>query len=153
MLHDRDLRAGVKRLIDTQSYTAEFAVSEVLNDYARIFRRSNTSFLADRVADIRDIERLLLEALSGRPTATLQELPYEAVIASYDLTPGETAGLDPSKVLGICTVAGGPGGHTAIVARGLEIPAVVGIGEFLHRLRADCKVIVDGHRGYCDCRS
>ncbi len=147
MLHDRQLHAGVKKLIDNQGYTAEFAVSEVLNDYARIFRRAGASFLAERVADIRDIERLLLEALSGRPTATLQQLPYPAVIASYDLTPGETAGLDPTKVLGICTVAGGPGGHTAIVARGLEIPAVVGIGEFLHRLKADCKVIVDGHRG------
>jgi phosphoenolpyruvate-protein phosphotransferase (PTS system enzyme I) len=146
ILNDRQLHAGVKRLLDTQGYSAEFAVSEVLNDYARIFRRGAT-FLAERVADILDIERLLLEALSGKPTTTLQDLPHPAIVASYDLTPGETAGLDTTKVLGICTVAGGPGGHSAIVARGLEIPAVVGIGEFLHRLKADCKVIVDGHRG------
>ncbi|MFN6128826.1 MAG: phosphoenolpyruvate--protein phosphotransferase, partial [Planctomycetota bacterium] len=62
-------------------------------------------------------------------------------------TPGETAGFDSSKVLGICTEAGGPGGHTAIVARGMEIPAVVGVGNFLHNIQSGDEVIVDGHLG------
>ena len=147
MLLDRQLHNEIKKLVEVQGYTAEFAVSEVLTGYAAAFRRAASSFLAERASDVRDIEQLLLEALTGKPTATLSNLPYPAVIASFDLTPGETASLDPNQVLGICTETGGPGGHTAIVARGLEIPAVVGIGPFMHRLRPDDKIIVDGHRG------
>jgi phosphotransferase system enzyme I (PtsI) len=63
------------------------------------------------------------------------------------LTPGETAAFERDKVLGICTEAGGTGGHTAIVARGMEIPAVVGVGNFLHNIRGGDEVIVDGHLG------
>ncbi len=147
MLMDKQLHSDIRRLVEEESFTGEFAVSEILTGWAATFRRSKSTFLAERAADIRDIERLLLEALSGKPTATLQNLPHPAVVASYDLTPGETAGLDPKEVLGICTEIGGPGGHTAIVARGLEIPAVVGIGPFMHRLRSENMIIVDGHRG------
>ncbi len=147
MLLDRRLHDELEQLIQKQSYSAEFAVSEVLNGYAAAFRRAGSSFLAERAADIRDIERLLLEGLTGVPTQTLREITNPAIIASHDLTPGETAVLDPRKILGLCTETGGPGGHTAIVARGLEIPAVVGIGPFLHLLRADDSIIVDGHLG------
>lgn len=147
MLLDRRLHDELQQLIEQRGYSAEFAVSEVLNGYAAAFRRAGSSFLAERAADIRDIERLVLEALSGVPTRTLQEISEPAIIASHDLTPGETAGLDPTKVLGLCTETGGPGGHTAIVARGLEIPAVVGIGSFLSLIRSNDSIIVDGHLG------
>ncbi len=89
----------------------------------------------------------MLEQLSGQPTTTLDEMNHPAVVASHDLTPGETAGLDPRKVLGFCTETGGAGGHTAIVARGLEIPAVVGVGRFLHQIRSEDFIIVDGYKG------
>jgi phosphoenolpyruvate-protein phosphotransferase (PTS system enzyme I) len=147
LLHEPKVRSEMEHLILKKLYSAEYAVSEVFAKTAAVFRRASSSFLADRVADVRDIERLLLEALSGKPTQTLRELPHEAIVVSHDLTPGETASFDPSKVLGICTEAGGPGGHTAIVARGMEIPAVVGVGNFLHNIRSGDEVIIDGHLG------
>ncbi len=147
MLLDSRLHEELQLMIEKRSYSAEFAVSEVLSGYAAAFRRTGTSFLVERAADIRDIEQLLLEQLSGQPTTTLEELSQPAVVASHDLTPSETAGMDPLKVLGFCTETGGAGGHTAIVARGLEIPAVVGIGNFLHHIQSDDSIIIDGYKG------
>ncbi len=147
LLHDPHVRSELEHLIRDRNFSADYAVSEVFAKYAAAFRRASSSFLAERAADVHDVERLLLEALSGKPTATIRELPHQAIVVSHDLTPGETAGFDPSKVLGICTEAGGPGGHTAIVARGMEIPAVVGVGNFLHNIRSGDEVIVDGHFG------
>jgi phosphoenolpyruvate-protein phosphotransferase (PTS system enzyme I) len=147
MIMDPRLRDELKQFILSKNYSAEYAVSEVLSGYAAAFRKAGPSFLADRAADIRDIERLILESLSGAPTVTLQNLVQPAVIASHDLTPGETAGLNPNLVLGLCMESGGPGGHMAIVARGMEIPAVVGIGNFLPMIGSNDSIIVDGHLG------
>jgi phosphotransferase system enzyme I (PtsI) len=147
MLMDPRLHEELQQLIERKAFSAEFAVSEVLNGYAAAFRRAGSSFLAERAADISDIERVLLEQLTGQPITTLRQMDKPAVIASHDLTPGETASLDPQKVLGFCTETGGPGGHTAIVARGMEIPAVVGVGSFLHQIRSDDSIIVDGYKG------
>ncbi len=147
ILLDPHLQSELENLIRKKSYSAEYAVSEVFTRYAAAFRKSPSSFLAERANDVRDVERLLLEHLTGQPMATLTQLPHEAIVVSHDLTPGETAAFDRSKVLGICTEAGGPGGHTAIVARGMEIPAVVGVGNFLHNIRSGDEVIIDGHLG------
>lgn len=147
LVNDPHLKSELENLIRKKTYSAEYAVSEVFTKYAAAFRKSSSSFLAERAADIRDVERLLLEVLTGQPTPTLKHLPHEAIVVSHDLTPGETASFDPEKVLGICTEAGGPGGHTAIVARGMEIPAVVGVGNFLHNIRSGDLVIIDGHLG------
>jgi phosphotransferase system enzyme I (PtsI) len=147
MLLDPQLRETLQGLIFQRKQSAEFAVSEVLTGYAAAFRRAGSGFLADRAADVHDIERMLLERLSGQPTTTLAQLNLPSVVASHDLTPGETASLDPRKVLGFCTESGGAGGHTAIVARGLEIPAVVGVGPFLHQIQSDDAIIIDGYRG------
>ncbi len=147
MLLDRRLHEELQQFVIERSYSAEFAISEVLNSYAAAFRRASSSFLAERAVDIRDIERLVLESLSGAPTMTLRDLAEPAIVASHDLTPGETAGLNTEKVLGLCTETGGPGGHMAIVARGMEIPAVVGIGSFLHLIGSNDSIIVDGHLG------
>ncbi len=147
LLLDPRLLDEMEEMIDHRQMSAEFAVSEVLNGYAEAFRTAGAGFLRERAADIADIERKLLESLSGRPTTTLHQLEQPSIIASRELTPGETAELDPNLVLGFCTEKGGPGGHTAVVARGLELPAVVGLGSFLFRIRSDDEIIVDGHRG------
>lgn len=147
ILLDPHLQSELENLIQKKAYSAEYAVSEVFTRYAAAFRKLPSSFLAERANDVRDVERLLLEHLTGQPMATLTQIPHEAIVVSHDLTPGETAAFDREKVLGICTEAGGPGGHTAIVARGMEIPAVVGVGNFLHNIRSGDEVIVDGHLG------
>lgn len=146
LLLDPSLHGEWFRLIDEHSYSAEFAISSVLNRYAQAFRSMGSEMMSDRAGDIRDIERTLLETLGGTPMlASGGDGP--SVLLSHDLTPSETANLDREKILGFCTEVGGPGGHTAIVARGLEIPAVVGLGNFLHRIERDAQVIIDGFRG------
>ncbi len=147
LLLDPRLREEMRQLILRRSFSAQLAVSQVLNGYAQAFRRMGGTFLSERVADIRDIERALLEQLGGAPTTSLANLQEPVILFSHDLTPSETANLDKKLVLGFCTEAGGPGGHTAIVARGLEIPAVVGVGSFSQQIRAGMEVILDGYRG------
>lgn len=146
LLQDPILQKEWYALIDVDCYSAEFAVSSVLNRYAQAFRNMGSDAMRERVSDIRDVERTLLEALGGHP---MEETGGDghSVLLSHDLTPSETANLDRDKILAFCTEVGGPGGHTAIVARGMEIPAVVGVGSFLHRIESDADVIIDGFRG------
>ena len=146
MLLDPSLHTEWLRLIEEECYSAEYAISSVLNRYAQAFRNMRSGVMSERAGDIRDVERTLLEALGGHPTQ-VSGGDGQSVLASHDLTPSETAKLDREKILGFCTEVGGPGGHTAIVARGLEIPAVVGLGAFLHRIANAADVIVDGYRG------
>lgn len=147
VLNDVQLTRELNRMVCDHGFSAELAVSEVLSGYAAAFRNSGASFLMERAADIHDIEKLLLEQLGDGPPTSMFQLAHPAIIASHDLTPGEAAELNPANVLGFCTETGGPGGHTTIVARGLEIPAVVGIGPFLQQLRSDDAIIIDGYRG------
>lgn len=146
LLLDPILSSEWIRLIDEQCVSAEYAVSSVLSRYAQAFRHMGSETMSERVNDIRDVERTLLEALGGAPTL-VSGGDEQSVLLSHDLTPSETANLDRSRILGFCTEVGGPGGHTAIVARGMELPAVVGVGSFLHRIERDAEIIVDGFRG------
>ncbi len=146
LLLDATLLHEWTRLIDEECYSAEFAVSMVLSRYAHAFRNMGSEAMAERAGDIRDVERTLLEALGGAPMQVTGGVG-QSILLSHDLTPSETANLDRDKIIGFCTEVGGPGGHTAIVARGMEIPAVVGLGSFLHRIERDAVVIIDGFRG------
>ncbi len=146
VLNDPSLRREWDILIDRDCYSAEFAISTVLNRYAQAFRSMGSDAMLERASDIRDVERVLLESLGGHPEEQTGG-DGQSILMSHDLTPSETANLDRSKVLGFCTEVGGPGGHTAIVARGMELPAVVGVGPFLHRVNPGSDVIIDGFRG------
>ncbi len=146
LLLDVTLHREWTRLIDEECYSAEFAVSTVLSRYAHAFRNMGSDVMSERASDIRDVERTLLESLGGSPTQ-VSGGAGKSILLSHDLTPSETASLDRKKIIGFCTEVGGPGGHTAIVARGMEIPAVVGLGSFLHRIESSAEVIIDGFRG------
>ncbi len=146
LLLDPVVRTEWERMIREQCVSAEYAVSSVLNRFAQAFRQLGSEVLVDRVNDIRDVEQTLLEALGGRPLQINGDTEA-AILLSHDLTPGETARLDAQKILGFCTEVGGPGAHTAIVARGMNLPAVVAVGPFLHRIRTDSTVVLDGFAG------
>ena len=125
----------------------EYVVSRTLRRYAKVFQNLDGSYLAERAHDIFDIERTLLSKLLGERREILAHLASPAVILAQNLTPGETANLDRRFVLGFATESGGASGHTAIVAKGLEIPAVVGIGGFLADVSGGDSIIVDGDHG------
>lgn len=147
MLNDERLRGELETLIKEQLRSAEFAVRQVFGDYARVFQNLQGSYLAERAHDIRDIERGLLAQLLGERRATLANPGTPVVVVARNLTPSETATLDRRHVLGFVTEQGGAGGHTAIVAKGLEIPAVVGLGRFLDEVSDGDVVVIDGDHG------
>lgn len=147
MLRDPSLLAEIEGLIRSKHYSSEYAVSQTLRRFAKVFQDLDNVYLAERAHDIVDIERSLLGKLLGEQREELSHLASPAVILAHNLTPTETANLDRRFVLGFVTEVGGAGGHTAIVAKGLEIPAVVGMGRFLTDLSGGELVIVDGNQG------
>jgi phosphotransferase system enzyme I (PtsI) len=147
MLLDPRLRDAIERLIRENNYSPEYAVSHTLRGYAKVFQESDSPHLAERVHDIFDLEKSLLRNLLGRRREELSHLTSPVVVLAHNLTPSETANLNPDFVTGFVTEVGGAGGHTAIVAKGLEIVAVVGIGKFLTDVSGGDMVIVDGDVG------
>ena len=147
MLHDPRLQAELRRRIREKRQSAAYAVSRVLHNYAEALRKLDNPLLADRAQDVVDIEKQLLQSLGAVSEGPLSDLSEPAIVLSHELTPSETANLDRRYVRGFCTEIGGPGGHTAIVAKGLELPAVVGIGSFLDSVGDDARIIIDGDRG------
>ncbi|QDV11549.1 Phosphoenolpyruvate-protein phosphotransferase [Rosistilla oblonga] len=147
MLSDPGLLAELEGRVHEQHQSAAYAVSRVLHRYAEALGKLNSPFLAERAEDVLDIEKQLLHRLGAVTSDPLSNLDEPVILLARNLTPSETANLDRQFVRGFCTEIGGPGGHTAIVAKGLELPAVVGIGQFLDRIGQGSQVIVDGDRG------
>ena len=148
MIGDITLRADARARVEREQVSAEHAIIEVLEAHAARLERLSDSYLAARAADVRDIEARILGQLIGqRPKSFQDELPAPALVLAQDLSPSEAAGLDPNRVLGFATEAGGRASHTAIVAAALEIPAVVGLGKFLDIARQCRMAVIDGDEG------
>ena len=147
MLTDEAFLDGARGRMREKRYTAEFAVSRTMRHWRRIFQEDPDSVLALRVADLDDLERRLLRRLVGGKKEELSALRSEVVLIAHDLAPSETASVDPEKVKGFATDAGGPTSHAAIIARALGIPAVVGLENIASEVSGGDRVIVDGTRG------
>ena len=147
MLNDQRLRGELEEMIRHRHYSPEYAVSRALRQYAKVFQSLEGSPMPERATDIFDIEKRLLRHLLGRRREELSQITSEALILAHNLTPSETANLNPRFVRGFVTEIGGPGSHTAIVAEALGIPAVVGIGPFLADVSGGETVIIDGDQG------
>ena len=148
MITDPSLRRDARKLIEQDQVCAEHAVLDVLEGYAVRLERLADSHLAARATDVRDIESRILSHLIGRSRGSFQDdLVAPTIVLAHDLTPSEAAGLDPERIRGFATEAGGRASHTAIVAAALEIPAVVGLGKFLDRALHCRMAIIDGDEG------
>jgi phosphotransferase system enzyme I (PtsI) len=147
MLRDPVLRRDIEAGIREKAYSAEFSVNATLGALAKRLREASNPILAERAHDIVGLERCLLQHLTGRTQDELANLTSPVVLVAHNLTPSETAKLKPEFVRGFVTEIGGAGGHTAIVAKGMEIPAVVGVGRFLTQVAGGDVLIVDGHNG------
>jgi len=148
MLRDPHLREEIAALVRERHDSPEYAVSKVMRRYVQVFQNLDSRYLAERASDIFDIEKRLLRHLLGLPREELTQLTAPVIVLAHNLTPSETARLDRRLVMGFATELGGAGSHTAILAEGMEIPAVVGIGPFLTEVSGGDMVVVNGDDGY-----
>ena len=146
-LRDRSFYKKISDTVQDEMCTAEYAVSKVLRKQAKVFLESGDRYMAERVTDIYDIERRILKHLLGQATEELTHLTDDVAIVAHDLTPSLTASLGERRIHGIATDVGGRTSHSAIVARALGIPAVVGLNDISADVSAGDVVIIDGNRG------
>jgi len=147
MLRDASLLEPLRAMIREELVTAEYAVWKTFHDIADRFRQMNDSAFTTKVNDIDDLAARLLRHLIGEHSSRLASLDREAVIVAEDLTPSQTAAFDRSKVVAFATDLGGRTSHTAIFARALGIPAVVGCRTLSDHAVDGRQIIVDGERG------
>lgn len=146
-LADKGLVTPMRAMIQKDRVTAEFAVFRVFADWASRFRAMKDSAFTTKANDLEDLSNRVLRHLIGEHRSRLNELHHEAVIVAGDLTPSQVAALDRDKVVAFATDLGGRTSHTAIVARALGIPAVVGCGDLTSLATDGTPIIVDGDRG------
>lgn len=146
-LRDPKLIEQVEKRIREDHESPEHATSQVLRGYARELQNLGDKYLRERAADIIDLERSLLRQLLGQAREELSHLKSDVIVLAHNLTPSETAGLNPRFVQGFATEQGGSTSHTAILAGALEIPAIVGVGDFLTNIFGGEIVIIDGNEG------
>lgn len=147
MLDDDDYNDSIKNIIETQSVNAEYAVAVTADNFAEMFSAMDDSYMQARASDVRDISDRLIACLSNNGSVN-PESSEKSVICADDLAPSETVSLDKDKVLAFVTAFGSSNSHTAILARNMNIPAVIGVGEeFLKSVNDGDTVIVDGHTG------
>jgi phosphoenolpyruvate-protein phosphotransferase (PTS system enzyme I) len=142
-----ELIAEVERLIRENNFSPEHACGQVLRRYAKLFQNLGNQYHAERAQDIYDLEHRFLRQLLGKQREEITNLTAPVLVLAHNLTPGETASLKKEFVLGFATEVGGATSHTAILAGALELPAVVGIGDFLAEVDGGDTVIIDGNRG------
>ena len=147
MLSDRSLIDQAHKLVDDEAVTAEFGFSSVMRNLGQTFLAQPNALFRERVSDVWDLERRVLKHLLREVTTELEHLPRQSVLVAHDLTPSQTAALDREKIRGMAMDLGGRTSHTAIVARALGIPAVVGLEDASAAATSGETVIVDGNRG------
>ena len=147
MLEDRSILDEIVRMLKADLKNIEFVVQQVSERYAGALLRLEDDYLRERAVDVRDMARRLLRNLAGRSSSALANLQHPCIIIAHDLAPSETASLNKAKVLAFATDLGSPTSHTAIMARALGIPAVVGMHDISQRVAAGDPVLVDGQHG------
>ncbi len=145
MVEDEDYRESIENIINTQSVNAEYAVSVTKENFAKMFSEMEDPYMRERAADVRDVSDRLINCLAGGQGLTGPETP--AIIAADDLTPSETVQLDKEKILAFATSGGSTNSHTAILARTMGIPAIIGLGESLAAEMHGADAVADGNTG------
>lgn len=147
MLQDEDYVESINSIIVNESANAEYAIWKTGRKFYTMFDEMDDPYMRARCADVADITKQLLHSLNPALARGLENLEHEAVIAATDLMPSETVRMDQAKVLAIVTQKGSKNSHSAILARTMGIPAVVGLSGEFSELRDGMNVIVDGFTG------
>lgn len=147
-LGDRKPRNEIASLIESKSYSAAYAISVFMRRFRRRIQEMGSAVAHERTRDLLDIERRLLHNVGIETRHTLEELDEQVIIVAHDLTPSQIVALERTKhLLGFVADAGGATSHTAIIAAGLGIPAVVGLGDIAAQVSSGDTLVVDGLHG------
>jgi phosphotransferase system enzyme I (PtsI) len=147
LLSDPMLVGEIETTISGENVVSEYAVESVCNTYADMFASMGDELMQQRATDMRDIKTRIQKILLGVSSVDIASLPAGSVIVAKDLTPSMTAGINPANVTGIVTELGGKTSHSAILARALEIPAVVALVGFLDKVKEGEDLVLDGSDG------
>ena len=147
LLGDPMLTGEIENVIAAESVCSEMAIENVCNMYADMFASMGDELMQQRATDMRDIKTRMQKILLGVKSVDIAALPAGTVIVAKDLTPSMTAGINPKNVTGIVTELGGKTSHSAILARALEIPAVVAVENFLSKVQDGDDIVLDGSEG------
>ncbi|WP_392433830.1 phosphoenolpyruvate-protein phosphotransferase PtsI [Yersinia sp. HM-2024] len=143
LLEDEELEQEIIALIKDDKQSADAAAYSVIEGQAKALEELDDEYLKERAADVRDIGKRLLKNILGLTIVDLSAIPDEVILVAADLTPSETAQLNLDKVLGFITDLGGRTSHTSIMARSLELPAIVGTSDATKQIKNDDYVILD----------
>ncbi len=147
MIDDEDYNDSINNIIESQNVNAEYAVAVTADNFAEMFASMDDSYMQARASDVKDISERLIKNLSSGNQET-NKTDDKVIICASDLAPSETVSLDKEKVLAFVTANGSSNSHTAILARNMNIPAVIGVGEkFLEEIKNGETAIVDGFMG------
>ena len=147
MLEEPDYCESVAGIITTQQVNAEYAVGTTADHFAQMFAAMDDAYMQGRATDVKDVSERVLSILSGADADGVQQTDKPVIIAADDLVPSETVQLDKDKVLGFATMYGSANSHTAILARTMGIPAVIGLKESLTPEFDGHEAIIDGFTG------
>ena len=147
VLEDRMLIEEVISRLKKEQLNVAFIFSEVLKKYVNVFMQIEDEYLKERIADINDVGRRILRNILGKEKKSLENIKEKAIIVAHDLSPSETAAMHSKNVAAFVTDIGGKTSHTAIMAKSLEIPAVVGLETITAKVNPDDILIVDGSMG------
>ena len=146
MLEDEDYLEAIQNMIRTEQVNAEYAVAVTGDNFAEMFASMDDDYMKARSADIKDISERLVRNLSGQGDVDLSSIEPSVIVAD-DLSPSETVQMDKDKILAFVTVHGSTNSHTAILARMMNIPALIGVNMNLEELQTGMTAVVDGFGG------
>lgn len=147
VIEDRVLVEEVIKELERESKNIESIFMKVSEKYAKIFSKINDEYLKERATDIKDVTKRVLRNLMGQEHKDLSALEEEVIVVAHDIAPSDTAMMHKENVIGFGTDIGSRTSHTAIMARSLEIPAVVGLRDASKKIKAGATIIIDGNRG------
>ena len=147
MLNDPTLSTAIEQAICNDFYSGDAAIARIFQQFVDIFMASGNQITEERTKDLRDIESKLLSLWFEEPFNSLEEIDSPIILVAEDLLPSDTANLNTENVLGIVTEIGGSTSHTAILAKSLGIPAVLGVDDIVKKIIADETIILDAEKG------
>lgn len=147
LLMDPMLTGEIETAITGESICAEYAIEQVCTTYAEMFASMDDELMQQRATDMRDIKARMQRELLGVESVDIASLPAGTILVAKDLTPSMTAGIKPENVAGIVTELGGKTSHSAILARALEIPAVVAVPDLMNQVKNGHVIVLDGSAG------